>query len=144
MISKINYSGSSKLIKRLCLVINSLIGEVFNIDVQSNFQAGIKVADVYTPKSGSITLYAPHDMPTGGSTGQVLKKLSDSDYNTGWDTPHYVPAGGRTSQVLKKVSNADYAYEWVNESGGGGGGQSPLYYDSDGFICIDYDLLEQR
>jgi hypothetical protein len=31
-----------------------------------------------------------------------------------------VPSGGTTGQVLKKVSNTDYDTEWANESGGGG------------------------
>ena len=30
-------------------------------------------------------------MPPGGTTGQTLTKLSDSDYDTGWRTP---PGGG--------------------------------------------------
>jgi hypothetical protein len=32
-----------------------------------------------------------------------------------------VPAGGTTGQVLKKASNTDYDTEWADESGGGGG-----------------------
>lgn len=32
-----------------------------------------------------------------------------------------VPSGGATGQVLKKKSNTDYDTEWVNESGGSGG-----------------------
>ena len=32
-----------------------------------------------------------------------------------------VPTGGTTGQVLKKTSNSDYATEWGNESGGSGG-----------------------
>ena len=32
-----------------------------------------------------------------------------------------VPAGGTTGQVLKKKSGTDYDTEWANESGGGGG-----------------------
>lgn len=35
-----------------------------------------------------------------------------------------VPSGGTTGQVLKKKSNTDYDTEWVNESGGGSGGTS--------------------
>jgi len=33
-----------------------------------------------------------------------------------------VPPGGTTGQVLKKKSGTDYDTEWANESGGGGGG----------------------
>lgn len=35
------------------------------------------------------------------------------------DTGEGVPSGGATGQVLKKKSNTDYDTEWVNESGGG-------------------------
>lgn len=37
------------------------------------------------------------------------------------DTGEGVPSGGTTGQVLKKKSNIDYDTEWVNESGGGSG-----------------------
>lgn len=30
------------------------------------------------------------------------------------------------------------------ENGGGGGSPSPLFYDQEGHICIDYDLLEEK
>lgn len=33
-----------------------------------------------------------------------------------------VPAGGTTGQVLGKVSDTDYDVNWINQSGGGGGG----------------------
>lgn len=32
---------------------------------------------------------------------------------------HSIPSGGTTGQVLKKSSGTDYAVEWANESGGG-------------------------
>lgn len=32
---------------------------------------------------------------------------------------HSIPSGGSTGQVLKKTSGTDYAVEWANESGGG-------------------------
>ena len=40
------------------------------------------------------------------------------------DSGEGVPSGGTTGQVLKKKSNNDYDTEWVNESGGGSGGTS--------------------
>lgn len=33
-----------------------------------------------------------------------------------------VPAGGTTGQVLKKASNSDYNYSWQADATGGGGG----------------------
>lgn len=35
--------------------------------------------------------------------------------------PTGIPSGGTTGQVLKKTSSTDYAVEWSNESGGGSG-----------------------
>ena len=37
--------------------------------------------------------------------------------------PEGIPAGGTTGQVLRKTSNSDYAVEWDDEEGGGGGGE---------------------
>lgn len=36
-----------------------------------------------------------HGIPSGGTTGQALTKLSDSDYDTGWRTP----TGGTVQSV---------------------------------------------
>ena len=43
---------------------------------------------------------------------------------------HGIPSGGSSGQVLAKASNSDYDVEWVNQSGGGGGGSSPSPYTS--------------
>lgn len=59
-------------------------------------------------------------LPTGGTTGQLLKKNSNTDYDVGW-TPAVVgvPAGGTLNQVLGKTSSSDYAMSWRDPSGGG-------------------------
>jgi len=46
------------------------------------------------------------------------------DYNSLDNKPeiHNVPTGGTAGQVLAKTSGADYAVGWVNQTGGGGGG----------------------
>ena len=51
----------------------------------------------------------------GGTTGQILAKKSDADYDTEWITntvTHGIPAGGNTGQVLCKLSAADYNTSW--------------------------------
>ena len=53
-------------------------------------------------------------LPTGGTTGQVLKKASNTDYDYQWQNTD-LPAGGTTGQVLKKTSNNNYEYDWVDE-----------------------------
>ncbi len=40
---------------------------------------------------------------------------------------HSIPSGGTSGQVLKKSSGTDYAVEWADESGGGGSANAVLY-----------------
>lgn len=188
MIKKINYTGSSKIIQRICEAINALIdqgggGGGSNVTITPSLSSGTKIAD-YSIDDAPGVLYAPtppevhnvpaggssgqmlvkssptnydmewanqpvipevHNLPARGSTNQMLVKNSNDDYDAKWVNPpevHNVPAGGTTNQVLAKSSGVDYDLKWVTQSGGGG--MSPIYYDQDGYICIDYDLIEVR
>lgn len=44
---------------------------------------------------------AGHGLPSGGTTGQALTKLSDSDYDTGWRTP----TGGSGDGTVQSVNH---------------------------------------
>lgn len=44
-----------------------------------------------------------HGLPSGGTAGQTLTKLSDSDYDTGWRTPTGGGSGGGTVQSVNRV-----------------------------------------
>lgn len=44
-----------------------------------------------------------HGLPSGGTTGQALTKLSDSDYDTGWRAPSGGSGGGGTVQSVNNV-----------------------------------------
>jgi len=50
-------------------------------------------------------------------TGQTFNVMDGTNGQDG----HGVPTGGTTGQVLKKASGTDYDTEWANESGGSGG-----------------------
>lgn len=50
-----------------------------------------------------------------GDTGERGEKGDKGDTGIG------IPTGGTTGQVLAKASNTDYDTEWVNQSGGSGG-----------------------
>ena len=69
--------------------------------------------------SGSI-----HSIPSGGTPGQVLAKIDETDYNVTWVDQQggggsgNVPAGGTTGQVLAKATDTDYQTEWVNQPEG--------------------------
>jgi len=54
----------------------------------------------------------PQGVPAGGAIGQVLAKLSSTDYDTTWiNNP--VPAGGSTGEILRKASAADRDLEFA-------------------------------
>lgn len=58
-----------------------------------------------------------HGIPSGGTTGQALTKLSDSDYDTGWRTPTGGSGGGvDVSTVLDKVYPVGSIYMSVNST----------------------------
>lgn len=56
--------------------------------------------------------------PSGGTSGQVLIKASEDDYDFGWSTIGSAPSGGTSGQVLTKASEDDYDFEWSEPSGG--------------------------
>lgn len=59
-------------------------------------------------------------IPSGGTTGQVLEKASNDDYDSAWGTIHQIPSGGTTGQALCKTSGTNYDVSWQTVSGGGG------------------------
>ena len=61
----------------------------------------------------------PPGVPDGGTTGQVLGKLSDEDKDADWIDQTGgggggVPDGGTTGQVLGKLSDTDGDADWVD------------------------------
>jgi hypothetical protein len=57
-------------------------------------------------------------LPTGGTTGQVLAKASDTSGDAAWVDPP-VPSGGTTGQVLAKNSDTSGDVGWVTPSASG-------------------------
>lgn len=57
-------------------------------------------------------------LPTGGVTGQILKKSSAVDYDAEWDDAESgLPQGGTTGQVLTKSTDDDYDVAWADSQG---------------------------
>lgn len=61
-----------------------------------------------TVKFGGVLLRGPkgdpgEGVPSGGAPGQVLTKLSGTDYDTGWRTPSGGSGGGGTVQSVNRV-----------------------------------------
>jgi hypothetical protein len=72
----------------------------------------------------SLGLDTVTGLPTGGTSGQLLRRTSSS-YE--WYTqPPALPSGGTTGQALVKASASDYDATWQTISGGGIGGSLDL------------------
>lgn len=56
-------------------------------------------------------------LPTGGTTGQVLTKASDTDGDAVWTGIDVLPAGGIAEQTILKNSDADGDINWVMDYG---------------------------
>lgn len=71
-----------------------------------------------TSVNGSTGAVTVHQIPSGGTAGQVLGKSSGTDYDVAWvdqsggDNP--LPTGGSAGQVLAKASGTNYDVEWAN------------------------------
>lgn len=53
-----------------------------------------------------------------------------------------VPIGGTTGQVLAKASGTDYDAEWVEQTGGGGGGAVDSVNGQTGVVVLDADDID--
>ena len=79
-------------------------------------------------------------VPDGGTTGQVLKKKSNTDYDTEWadesgGSEHGIPGGGTANQILAKNSNTDYDVRWVDPSASS---QVQSDWDQTNISAVDY------
>lgn len=92
-----------------------------------NSSGGNSVVSSVDGKTGTVTV-----LPSGGTTGQVLKKVSGTSYDVTWANEsgsvtsvdgktgvvNVLPVGGAAGKVLKKKTNSDYDVEWSDDSGG--------------------------
>jgi len=88
------------------LTLNHSTYGYFNIDAA----LGITFPDTTVQ---TTAFPAGSDMPTGGSTGQSLVKVSSSNYDADWATIAGLPASGTVGQVLTKNSGTSYDASWA-------------------------------
>lgn len=94
---------------------------------------------VLTPSSGAVITFTDgttqssqsHDVPTGGTTGQVLTKNSATDYDASWATPSGGGGGVDVQTFGSSTTSGTFTWtkpanaKWVEVylyAGGGGGG----------------------
>lgn len=77
----------------------------------SNYEP-IRVIDGATIATGGSINVSP--LPAGGTTNQILKKNSNTNFDVSWTANNDVISGGVTNQVLAKNSNTNYDLKWTN------------------------------
>lgn len=83
---------------------------IINLPIPTSLYEPVRVVDLSGLDTGGSIVVNP--LPAGGTTSQVLKKNSNTNYDVSWSTPNYIPNGGTTSQTLIKNSNVDYDISW--------------------------------
>lgn len=78
---------------------------------------------------------------SNGSDSKVWEDVIIVDPDAGGGGTGNVPSGGTTGQVLAKASNANYDTEWINQSGGGSDRRTVTAVTSSGGVAaFDYAL----
>lgn len=108
---------------------------IINLPEPNSDQEPLRLIDAATLNGGGTI--AIGDVPNGGSTGQVLTKISNLDQDIDWQTPLTPPAGGTTNQVLTKNSATNYDWSWQNSAGAGAGIVTLAQYGAIGNGIVD-------
>ena len=99
----------------------------FKCNTGINFAAGQRVA-VLELSGSKVVMFpignpgadAPAKIPPGGTSGQVLKKSSATNYACTWgNVDGTLPSGGTDGQVLLKNGSTNYAAKWGTVSAAG-------------------------
>lgn len=110
-------------------------------EASSKIVAGTNMSSSYS--SGTLTLNATdttYESKAAASGGTDLSLVTTGEkYN--WNT-RGIPSGGTTGQVLKKSSGSDYATEWADESGGGGSLKVTITDRGGGIYAADKTFAE--
>ena len=106
---KFYYNNGSDHAPNLSRAITGDPSSSLSRDWSVEFSTAVEATYSNDPEATAFTYY---------SSGEGELILTATDVTAGGKG---VPSGGTTGQVLKKKSNNDYDTEWVNESGGSGG-----------------------
>lgn len=106
--------------------------QIINLPSPSSNFSPVRVIDLANLATGGTINVS--SLPVGGTTGQVLKKNSATNFDAGWETTHYLTAGGSAGQILTKNSGTDYDASWVSPSAAvtAGGAANSIQYNASG------------
>lgn len=130
MDNTLSRDGTSPNQMEAALDMNS--NQIYNLPAPTSNNSPVRVIDLADLATGGTINVS--SLPLGGTTGQVLKKNSNTDFDAGWETTHYLTTGGSAGQVLAKNSSSDYDASWVNPSIAltPGGAPNSIQYNSSG------------
>lgn len=105
------------------------VGELPDIDtpIEQQYPGIVEEAVKAIEEAGQLI----GGVPSGGTTGQVLKKHSNTDGDVEWGDVDALPSGGSASQVLRKNSGNTGA-EWGGYSVPSGGSSGQVLTKSSG------------
>lgn len=111
-------------------VLDMNSNQIINLPAPTSLFSPVRLQDIADLETGGTINVS--NLPTGGTTGQVLKKNSNTDFDAGWETSHYLTAGGSSGQVLAKNSATDYDASWVSPGAAltPGGASNSIQYNS--------------
>lgn len=89
-------SGTTPNTMGSALDMNS--NQILNLPAPIGTNSPLRVADATTLNGGGIITVSP--LPTGGTTGQVLAKIDNGNYDVQWNSPQVVSTAGSSSLTL--------------------------------------------
>lgn len=89
--------------------VNSGIPDPNAFDTKGSAATALATAEAYT--DSAITALAPELLPIGGTTGQVLTKASNADFDVDWETP--TGGGGGGGQPTTAYWDFKISASWV-------------------------------
>ena len=87
-------------------------------DCNINVTAEVEPSPIEVIANLAVYVVGGSGVPDGGTTGQHLAKLSNTDGDTGWEDAEGIPAGGTAGQTLTKIDGVDYNADWQDAGGG--------------------------
>ena len=102
--------------------VEQALSTVQQAQARTNINAQVIDDYIVSPSSKASSQYLKYDgsswvaeyvaaVPSGGNTGQVLKRGLQGTYD--WNDVHEVPSGGSSGMVLMKNSSTSYDYTWT-------------------------------
>lgn len=112
---------------------------ILNLAAPASTNEPVRLQDLANASVGPVTL---SNLPTGGTTGQVLTKNSSSNYDASWATPSGGGGGGGGSRIKLSAPLTVYVSTVGNDTTGDGTAGNPYRTRQKAYnnLASNYDL----